>query len=500
MNPIARCALFVSLALVPAWLPACDGGTPPSSTVASAGDPPVAERSEARDPAGESESSMAPAGAADGLVPLDVRLEDRVIEISKRVTASVVHIEAIVKRNDRRSEVTGSGVIASADGRILTNYHVVEKAEKVQVVVPGIAGKLAAQIVGLDKQTDLALLRVEPRPDLTPARFGSADDVRVGQWVLAVGNPYGLDGTVSLGIVSAKGRNLGIPELINDFIQTDAMIDRGSSGGPLVDLDGRVVGINSRGQGRGIGFTIPIDTALQVMRELEAGGVERSWLGVALQPLDRELAAYFGLPDATGVVVNSVAEGSPAERAGLRTGDILTRFAGEPIAAEKAEDLGHFQRLVASFEPGRSVDIELIRDRQPLTRSASLAAAPKVDPEEVETEFGLHVQEITDATFRAERLRSRAGAYVSFVASGSPAAEAGLDVGDVVRRIEETPVDDLASFRDAIGQVETLSRFLVTAERGDETLFLLLRPGAVPGDPPEGPEPPVPSGEAAHPR
>ncbi len=491
MTPIARCRLLVALALVSAWLPACDGGPPPSRAVAPISPALVA------DP----EPTTTPAGAADGLAPLDARLEDRVIAISQRVTPSVVHIEAIVKRDDRRSEVTGSGVIANADGRILTNYHVVEKAEKVQVVVPGIAGKLPARIVGLDKQTDLALLRIEPRPDLAPARFGSADSVRVGQWVLAVGNPYGLDGTVSLGIVSAKGRNLGIPELINDFIQTDAMIDRGSSGGPLVDLDGRVVGINSRGQGRGIGFTIPIDTALQVMRDLEAGGVERSWLGVALQPLDRELAAYFDVPDATGVVVNSVAEGSPAERAGLRTGDILTRFAGEPIAAEKTEDLGQFQRLVASFEPGRSVDIELLRDRRPLTRSAELAAAPKVDPEEVETEVGFHVQEITDATFRAERLRSRAGAYVSFVASGSPAAEAGLDVGDVVRKIENVAVEDLASFREAIAQVHSASRFLITVERGEETLFLLLRPGAVPPDEGTGePELPGPPGAAAHPR
>ena len=492
MSSFPRCTLLVGLALALAWLPACDGGAPPPGAVAPVGDP--------REPTAAAEPAATPARTTDELAPLDVRLEDRVIAISQRVTPSVVHIEAIVKRNDRRSEVTGSGVIASADGRILTNYHVVEKAEKVQVVVPGIAGKLAAQIVGLDKQTDLALLRIEPRPNLVPARFGSADAVRVGQWVLAVGNPYGLDGTVSLGIVSAKGRNLGIPELLNDFIQTDAMIDRGSSGGPLVDLDGRVVGINSRGQGRGIGFTIPIDTALQVMRDLEAGGVERSWLGVALQPLDRELAAYFEVPDATGVVINSVAEGSPAEQAGLRTGDILTRFAGEPIAAEKAEDLGGFQRLVASFEPGHSVEIELLRDRRPLARTASLAAAPKVDPEEVETDVGFHVQEITDATFRTERLRSRAGAYVSFVASGSPAAEAGLDVGDVIRKVEQQPVRDLASFREAIAQAQSLSRFLITAERGEETLFLLLRPGATPRDPLGGPDLPAAPGEAAHPR
>jgi len=451
---------------------ACGAEPAPPPPPPPAGAAPAPAAATTTPAAGASSSAAAPADASLAL------LQERIIEISRRVTPSVVHVEAIVKMNDRRSEVTGSGVIASADGHILTNHHVLEKAEKVQVVVPGIPGKLPAHVVGLDKQTDVAVLRVEPRPELVPARFGSAADVQVGQWVLAVGNPYGLDGTVSLGIVSAKGRNLAIPDLINDFIQTDAMIDRGSSGGPLVDLDGRVIGINSRGQGRGIGFTIPIDTALQVMRQLEDGGVERGYLGVSLQPLDRELASYFGIPDATGVIVNSVAEDSPAAAAGLRTGDILTRFAGQPVAAEKDEDLGGFQRLVAGVAPGEPVEIELLRERQPLTVRAHLAAQPKVEPEEAETPVGFQVQEITDTIFRQQRLPARAGAYVSFVASGSPAAEAGLEVGDVVRRIETRPVDDLAGFREAIGQVAALPRFLVTVQRGDETLFLLVRPGA----------------------
>jgi S1-C subfamily serine protease len=469
--------------------------------IALAGCPAGHERAASRPaPIGSAPAPEAPAsaGATSSAAPPAAeslaRLQERIIEISRRVTPSVVHVEAIVKMNDRRSEVTGSGVIASADGHILTNHHVLEKAEKVQVVVPGLPGKLPARIVGLDKQTDVAVLRVDPRPELVPAVFGSGADVQVGQWVLAVGNPYGLDGTVSLGIVSAKGRNLGIPDLINDFIQTDAMIDRGSSGGPLVDLDGRVVGINSRGQGRGIGFTIPIDTALEVMHELEAGGVERGYLGVSLQPLDRELAAYFGMPDATGVIVNSVAEGSPAAGAGLRTGDILMRFGGKDVAAEKEEDLGGFQRLVAGVAPGEPVEIELLRDRQPLQVRATLAAQPKVEPEEVETGVGFHVQEITETIFREQRLPSRTGAYVSFVASGSPAAEAGLDVGDVVRRIEAEPIDDLDDFRRAVADVESAARFLITAERGDETLFLLVRPGARPA---EGETASTP-GEASH--
>ncbi|RIL00107.1 MAG: hypothetical protein DCC71_19145 [Proteobacteria bacterium] len=423
----------------------------------------------------------APARAADAPAPDPAALaalQKRVIEISKRVTPSVVHVEAIVKVNDRRNEVTGSGVVVSADGRVLTNHHVVEKAEKVSVSVPGVKGKLPARIVGTDKQTDLALLRVESAKPLAPATLGSSADLEVGQWVLAVGNPYGLDGTVSLGIVSAKGRNLGIPDLLNDFIQTDAMIDRGSSGGPLVDLEGRVVGINSRGQGRGIGFTIPVDTALDVMKQLDGGGVERGWLGIGIQPFDRELAAYFGVPTQTGVVVSSVAPRSPAAKAGLRPGDVVVEFAGTPIEAESEEDLGAFQRQVARIAPGQSAKLALLRGGSRKKVKVTLAEAPRVEADEVESDAGFHAQEITETTVRVHRLTTRTGAFVSFVASGSPAAEGGLEAGDVIRRVEGREIEDLAALRAALSEADKLARFLVTAERGEETRLVLVRRGA----------------------
>jgi S1-C subfamily serine protease len=422
-----------------------------------------------------------PVRAADPVAqeaPALAQLQDRVIEIAKRVTPSVVHVAAIVKVNDRRREVTGSGVIASADGRILTNHHVVEKAEKVTVTIPGLPGKIPARIVGSDKQTDIALLRVDLAQPLPAATFGSSDDVQVGQWVLAVGNPYGLDGTVSLGIVSAKGHNLGIPDLINDFIQTDAMIDRGSSGGPLVDLEGRVVGVNSRGQGRGIGFTIPAATALDVMRQLDNGGIERGWLGVSIQPFDRELAGYFGVPDETGVVVSSVTPRSPAAEAGIQPGDVLTDFAGTPIEAEKEEDLGNFQRVVARVSPGESAAIALLRGGARKTLTVKLVEAPKAEADELESATGFLAQEITETIVRQNRLATRRGAYVSFVASGSPAAEAGLEPGDVIRRVEDHDVANLEALRAALATAEKLPRFLITAERGEETRLVLLRPGA----------------------
>src|SRR6516165_1251831 len=254
-------------------------------------------------------------------------LQARIIEINKRVSPCVVHIESAVRQNGRRNLLEGSGFLIDPNGVALTNWHVVDRAEKVSVVVPGRDGHYDAEIVGTDKQTDVAVLRLAPHEVEKPfpsAKLGDSDKVQVGEWVVAIGNPYGLEGSVSLGIVSAKGRDLRTEQLLNDFIQTDAMIDHGSSGGPLIDLRGEVIGINSRGQGRGIGFTIPIDTAKRVADDLlDQGRIARGYLGVTVQPLGRELARYWGEPNVHGVVVGSVARGSPAERAGISVGDVV---------------------------------------------------------------------------------------------------------------------------------------------------------------------------------
>jgi S1-C subfamily serine protease len=408
-------------------------------------------------------------------------LERRIVAVAEAVTPSVVHIQAIVKFDDRRNEVTGSGLIVTADGAILTNEHVVHDAEKITVSVPNQKRKYPARLIGTDRQTDIALLRVDPDPDhpFTVARL-SADPVRVGQWVLAIGNPYGLDGTVSLGIVSAKGRNLEIPDLLNEFIQTDALIDRGSSGGPLVDLDGRVIGINSRGQGRGIGFTIPIDTAREVMKQLDNGGIERGFLGVSLQALDRDLAEHLGLGEATGVLISQVVPKSPADDAGLLTGDVITRFDGRPVDAEEEENLGSFQRMVASSVPGKKVQIDYLRGGQPGSTRVEIGEQPKIEGEEVETPVGFHVKEITPNLARTNRLPSTSGAFVTFVANGSPASEAGLEMGDVIVRIESADVASLEEFRKAIAGIDMKRRFLVQARRGDDLKFVLIKPRAGP--------------------
>jgi serine protease Do len=418
----------------------------------------------------------APVGAAGD--PLDA-LQARIIDVGKRLTSSVVHIEAAQRQNNRRNMVTGSGFVFTREGVVITNEHVVERAEKISVVIPGRSGRYGAALIGTDKLTDLAVLKIEPRPGDAPfeaVKLGDSDALAVGQWVIAIGNPYGLDGTVSLGIVSAKGRDLGRDNLLNDFIQTDAMIDHGSSGGPLVDLQGRVVGVNSRGQGRGIGFTIPVNTARRVADDLMGSGIERGYLGIAIQPLARELASYWKLDDVSGVIVNGVARGSPAELGGLRVGDIVTRFDGQPVTAEKGEDVGQFQRLVARTPVGKQVVVEILREHKPEKLSLALGVQPKVVPDEEETPFGFAVQEVTEAASRQYRLTSRDGVLVSFVESGSEADEATLALGDVVQRVENVDVSDIESFRRAMRSVDPRRPFLVHALRGEDLRFLLIQP------------------------
>ena len=422
--------------------------------------------------------TLTPCGAACADA-LDA-MQERIIKVSESVTPAVVHVEAAVRQNNRRNVVTGSGFVVKSEGIVLTNHHVVEHAEKVTVVIPNRPGRYIAEVLGTDKQTDLAVLRIHPRTEgetFSVVKLGDSDKIRVGEWVVAIGNPYGLDGTVSLGIISAEGRDLESENLLNDFIQTDAMIDRGSSGGPLVRLDGEVIGINSRGQGRGIGFTIPINTAKEVMADLLGGSrIARGYLGVVLQPLERELATYWEIPEVEGVIVNGVVEGSPADRAGIKVGDIVTRLSGEPVAAEKDEDIGDFQRRVAGMEVGEKVEMEVFRAGKSRRLSATLGSQPKIVAEEEETPWGFTVQELTLGLIRLHRLEVREGVLISFVERGSEAAEAGLNLGDLIQRVNEQPVTDLATFREALESVDEENSFLIEALRGPDRRFMLIVP------------------------
>ncbi len=407
-------------------------------------------------------------------------LQERIIDVNKRVSPTVVHVEAAIRVNNRRKLVTGSGFITDESGVVLTNWHVVDRAEKVSVVVSGRDGRYPAEVVGTDKQTDVAVLRIQKREgeeDFQASTLGDSEKLQVGEWVIAIGNPYGLAGSVSLGIVSAKGRDLGSSQLLNDFIQTDAMIDHGSSGGPLLNLKGEVVGINSRGQGRGIGFTIPINTAKRVEDDLIGEGrIARGYLGVTIQPLPRELARYWEYPSVHGVVVGSVVHGSPAESAGLKVGDIITSIGENPIRAEKSEDLGQFQRLVAQMKVGEEVDIDVYRDGAEKKFHTALSVQPKVVPDEEETGHGFTVQEVTESLYRTHRLDRREGVLVSFVEGGSEAAEAEMTQGDLILKIEDKEINSLDDFRAAVKSLPAGSPFLVRALRGDDTRFMLVVP------------------------
>jgi serine protease Do len=339
-----------------------------------------------------------------------------------------------------------------------------------------------AEILGKDNQTDLALLKIRLEGDegLEYLSFADSDKARVGEWVLAVGNPYGLDGTVSFGVISAKGRNV-MSHLLNEFIQTDAMIDSGSSGGPLVNLEGKVLGINSMAQGRGIGFTIPINTAKEVALKLKSiGRIERGWLGVAMQPMNRDLARNLGFPEATGVVVNGVYEDSPASRAGLQPGDAIISFDGHSVDAEKEEDLNEFRRLVAQTPAGRGVGIEVLRKGRRQTLRATVGLQPEMDPEEMDTELDFKVKSITPHMVRDYMLVQRSGVIVSFVQPGGyVASEAGLLPGDVLLSFGGQEVPDMEAFKAALSKNEKAPEILVRVQRGLDETFLVLKPGQV---------------------
>jgi S1-C subfamily serine protease len=427
-----------------------------------------------------------PAAATDALQ----EVQQRIIAVSREVSPSVVHIEAAIRANRSGRLVTGSGFLTDPSGVVLTNWHVVDRARKVSVLVPGRTGRYPAEVVGSDKQTDVAVLRIEPRPGEPPfeaVALGDSDALTVGEWVVAIGNPYGLEGTVSLGIVSGKGRDLNQSGLLNDFIQTDAMIDYGSSGGPLINLRGEVVGVNSRGQGRGIGFTIPINTARRVAEDLlQQGRIARGYLGVTLQPLDRELAAYWGLDDVQGAVVGSVAIGSPAQKAGIRVGEIITALDGDRVVAEKDEDLGDFQRRIARMEVGRRIELDLLSKGEKRRVGVELASQPKVVPDEQETEYGFTVQELTEQLYGQHRPAAREGVLVSFVDRGSEAAEADMDEGDLIVAVDERVISNIDDFRSALRELDSSRPFLVRALRGYETRFMLIAPGSGLPTPPRG--------------
>jgi serine protease Do len=406
------------------------------------------------------------------------QLEQVIISVSNTIKPAVVHIEVVKKVGDIKYQSMASGLIIDEKGYILTNDHVVDKAQSVTVTLPSKL-EYPAEIIGTDKLTDLALIKIKSPEELIVAKLGDSDSVQVGEWVIAVGNPYGFDRTVSFGIISGKGRvlpNLPVEiQLINDFIQTDAAIDPGSSGGPLVNLNGEVIGINSIWVGRGQGFTIPINTAIEVRDKLlESGDIKRGWIGITVQPLSRDYARYFEYPELEGVVVSDIEPDSPAQKAGLKPGDVILEYQEQKVSAEKEDDLNKFTTSISQTPPDHPARVKVKRGEKTLDLMVQVGIKPKAKGDEYETDLGFTVEEITDAIYRRRRLENKEGVLVSFVEVGSPAGEAELKEGDIIKKIEDIPIKDLENLKKALKELEDGKYLMFTVVRGKNKRFVLL--------------------------
>src|SRR5262245_6564806 len=369
----------------------------------------------------------------------------------------------------------GSGVIVDAAGVALTNAHVVERATEIEVITLD-GSKHKAKVVGLDKKTDLAVLRLDDgKKQFSYSRLGDSDKMQVGDWVLAVGSPFGLQSTVTAGIISAKARQIGQGPF-DDYLQTDAAINPGNSGGPLVNMQGEVVGINTAivAGGSGIGFAIPINMARKIYTELLAKGkVARGWLGVSIQPLTPELAKSFGAKGDKGVLVSDVVPDSPAAKAGLKSGDILLEFNGK-----KMEAPADLQRAVGLSSPTQDAKVKVLRDQSEKTIDIKIGEAPEERAEargngqRGRSMLGLDVRPVTPEIARQLNLPAPEGVVVARVEDGSTAAEAGVQRGDVIREINRQRVRTMADFERLTKDSKEGDRLTVLLQRGQMSLYV----------------------------
>ncbi|MGH9309010.1 MAG: DegQ family serine endoprotease [Vicinamibacterales bacterium] len=383
---------------------------------------------------------------------------------------------------ERRQGGLGSGVIVRADGYILTNNHVVDGAEEVNVELTD-GRSLKAKVVGTDAPSDLAVLKIEGS-NLQTLSLGDSDAVRVGDVVLAVGNPLGVGQTVTMGIVSAKGRATGIGDgSFEDFIQTDAPINQGNSGGALVNTRGELVGINSQiltpsGGNIGIGFAIPANMARNVMSQLiDHGEVRRGMLGVTIQPVTSDIARSLGLTEVHGALVNTVNPGSPAEKAGVRRGDVITAVNGGGV-----KDYNDLRNQVAQLLPGSKVKLTVVRDGKEQVLDATLAelessraATGRNEPGDDPTGFGMTVAPLTAERARELGVSASTGLVVTDVQSGSRAASAGLEPGDVIAEVDRKPVSTTDALRAALKAGTRPA--LLYVHRGDRSMFVTVDRG-----------------------
>ena len=380
----------------------------------------------------------------------------------------------------------GSGIVIDKDGHILTNFHVVDGTDEIKVKFADGA-TYDGIIVGTDSRSDLAVLKIKGQlpADLVPATLGDSDALRVGEWVLAVGAPFNFEQTVTAGIISAKGRTQidGDRDKYEDFLQTDASINPGNSGGPLVNLRGEVIGINtaiisSSGQNAGVGFAIPINMAQRVVRQLvKSGKVTRGYLGVVIQDLTPSLADQFKITGTKGAVVNQVSKDAPADKAGLKVGDVITRLNGKPV-----DDTRQLRNLVAGTDPGAKAELTVVRDGKervlPITvgeladAGNRTAAAAGGNGDEHTGRFGLAVEPLTDRQAHALGFDNETGVLISSVENDSPAEEAGIHPGDLIVEVNRQRVANVDEFNAAMQK--TGGKVLLLIKTKEASRFVVL--------------------------
>jgi serine protease Do len=382
-----------------------------------------------------------------------------------------------------RQRSLGSGFIINHEGYILTNNHVIENADQITVRLEN-EQEFKARVIGRDPKTDIAVIKIDNASNLAVVTLGDSDKLRVGDWVLAIGNPFGLDHTVTAGIVSAKGRYLGQGSY-DQFIQTDAAINPGNSGGPLINTRGEVIGINtaifSRGAGNiGIGFAIPINLAKELLPELEAKGkVTRGWLGVLIQRVTPDIAESLGLSKPEGALVADVVADSPAAEAGIKVGDVIVEFDGHAI-----KESNELPLLVARTPVGKVVKVKVLRNNNPVVVEVKVGELKDEEPATAPSggeaeELGITVQPLTPDIAESLGLsRDLKGMVVARVEPGSPAEEAGLRRGDVILEVNREPVKDLASYRKALKAAAGKKTVLLLVRRGENTIFIPIKRGS----------------------
>ncbi|MBI1998016.1 MAG: DegQ family serine endoprotease [Deltaproteobacteria bacterium] len=382
-------------------------------------------------------------------------------------------------RGPQRQRSLGSGFIIDGDGSILTNNHVVENAQKIVVKLAADDQQYEAKVIGRDPKTDIAVIKINAKTSLPTATLGDSDRLEVGEWVVAIGNPFGLDSTVTSGIVSAKGRHIGQGPYDN-FIQTDASINPGNSGGPLINLRGEVIGINTAifsrtGGNMGIGFAIPINLVKEVLPQLRGKGkVTRGFLGVLIQKVTPEIAESLGMDKGYGALVANVTKDGPADKAGVKVGDVIVEFDGKEV-----KDSSDLPIIVARTPVDKRARMKVLRDKKEISLTVSVG---ELKDEEVvasapeKGELGLTVQRLTPQMAESLGLDRTEGVVVSAVEPGSAADEAGIRRGDVIMEVDRKAIRNLDEYKKAVAGIRKGRGVLFLVRRGDSTLFLALKP------------------------